>query len=312
MRKKVAAIIITALCLSACGNTADVSSESSNAVSTANETADAVPDMSETTADVSDMSASANAVPDSNASSVAEGISDKTSAEDFESALSEKYADIYRCLENSDYDSAKDYIKRMKPEATYENLYRSLENEDYDKALRIIEAMKSEQPTETIPLTVDNWSTYFEVKGNPSHSTYDLDANGNIKRSVYQLDLQLKPEYAEKLVSVSGTVGYEYGDYVPHIVTNIDETTGSYETERVESGPGDEYVFHNTVSRSSQIDYTGKVSNIADSMVFAENGNTYGDISVTIYNSDQAGTQYIYYPEDINVISVDGELVLRK
>ncbi len=36
------------------------------------------------------------------------------------------------------------------------------------------------------------------------------------------------------------------------------------------------------------------------------------DTKVTISDADNVGTQYLYYPEEINIISINGELVLRK
>lgn len=285
MRKKAVAIIMTALCISACGNS--------------------VPDPNGTSNTASDISSVADAVVNS----------DAEPTEDKKSIFAEKYADIYECLEKGDYDQASQIVEEMKPEASYENLYDCLENEDYDKALRIIKAMKPEQQTETITLTLDNWETYYELKEEISHTSYDLDAQGNIQRSSYNINLVLKPEYSDKLVSISGDIGYEYS-YTPHIITNIDKTTGLFETELIENPPvddyGKEYIEQETISETREFDYSGGVLRLGNSQVCKKRDAYYWDIYVSIYDADEVGTQYIYYPEEINIISINGELVLRK
>ena len=285
MRKKAVAIIITALCISACGNS--------------------VPDSNGTSNTVSDISSVADAVVNP----------DEEPAEDKKSAFAEKYADIYKCLENGDYDQASEIVEEMKPEASYENLYDCLENEDYDKALRIIKAMKPEQQTETITLTLDNWETYYEMKENIHHETWNLDGQGNILYSLYDIDLALRPEYSDKLVSASGKVGYQYS-YAPHRVTNIDKTTGLFETELIEHGPADETVNQfsdqGKASEMKDLDYSGGVVKLVDSWT-CKGGDPYvTGTRVTISDADNVGTQYLYYPEEINIISINGELVLRK
>ena len=285
MRKKAVAIIITALCISACGNS--------------------VPDSNGTSNTVSDISSVADAVVNS----------DEEPAEDKKSIFAEKYADIYKCLENGDYDQASEIVEEMKPEASYENLYDCLENEDYDKALRIIKAMKPEQQTETITLTLDNWETYYEIKENIHHETWNLDGQGNILYSLYDIDLALRPEYSDKLVSASGKVGYQYS-YAPHRVTNIDKTTGLFETELIEHGPADETVNQfsdqGKASEMRDFDYTGGVVKLVDSWTCKEGDPYVTGTEVTIADADNVGTQYLYYPEEINIISINGELVLRK
>ena len=81
MRKKAVTIIITAMCISACGNT--------------------VPGPIGTSNTVSDISSVADAVVNS----------DEEPAEDKKSAFAEKYADIYECLENGDYDQASEIVE---------------------------------------------------------------------------------------------------------------------------------------------------------------------------------------------------------
>ena len=285
MRKKAVAIIITALCISACGNS--------------------VPDSIGTSNTVSDISSVADAVVNP----------DEEPAEDKKSAFAERYADIYKCLENGDYDQASEIVEEMKPEASYENLYDCLENEDYDKALRIIKAMKPEQQTETITLTLDNWETYYEMKENIHHETWNLDGQGNILYSLYDIDLALRPEYSDRLVSVSGKVGYQYS-YAPHRVTYIDKTTGLFETELVEHGPADEtvnqFLNQGKASEMKDIDYSGGVVKLVDSWTCKEGDPYVTGTEVTIADADNVGTQYLYYPEEINIISINGELVLRK
>ena len=137
----------------------------------------------------------------------------------------------------------------------------------------------------------------------------------SILRSSYRINLVLKPEYSDKLASISGDIGYEYS-YVPHKIINIDKTTGLFETERIENGPGDEfvkaYIGQGFISETREFDYSGGVLRIANSQVCKKAEYYYMDTCVSIYDSDEIGIQYLYYPEEINILSINGELELRK
>lgn len=261
MRKKVVAIIITALCLTACGSTQTVS----------NDVNDTVSDVTVTTESVVNISESAET----------EEKSDEESAENEKDLLSDKYVDIYDCLENG----------------------------DYDKAIELIEAMKPEPSVEMIPLTLDNWSTYFSTENVITHM--ERDANGNIMSSKYEVDLVLKPEYKEKLVSISGEIGYEC-DYVPHIVTNIDKATGLFDIESVEKGPeGFDSFLRTHISQTMDIRYIMDMGRIfiESSFTVRENMQT---TDVIIANAEEIGDQYLYCPEEITIVRIDGEIVLEK
>ena len=60
-------------------------------------------------------------------------------------------------------------------------------------------------------------------------------------------------------------------------------------------------------------DYTGGVLRLFMDSWTCKEGDPYVTSSkVTIADADNVGTQYLYYPEEINIISINGELVLRK
>ena len=269
MRRKIVAIIVAALCLTGCGNTTAVSNDVSYPVS----------DVSKITESVFDISRSTEAVSEADKTAEAKEKSDEESVDNEKVALYDKYADICDCLEK----------------------------EDYDKAIELIEAMKPELSTETIQLTLENWSTYFSKEN--EIRTIDKNANGEILDSVLEVELRLKPEYREKLLSISGEIGYEC-DRVPHIVTNIDKATGLFDTELVESGPIDEENYDSHISTTKELDYCRGVIQIDTARRGGEYGR--GGANIIIYGADEVGIQYLYYPEDIRVIRVNGELILSK
>ena len=270
MRKRVIAVIITALCLTACGNTPAVSNDVSNPVS----------DVSKITESIMDMSETAEADTDVSKLDEVEVKSAEESAVNGKAALYDKYADICDCLENK----------------------------DYDKAIELIEAMKPEPATETISLTLENWSTYFSREN--VIRPLNQNANGEIMEAAFDVYLVLKPEYVEKMISLSGEIGYEC-DLVPHIVTNIDKETGLFDTELIESGPADEEAIGRRISTTKQLDYSRGGIEIANGIKGDEKLGLRG-LDISIYYADEGNTQYLYYPEEINVIRFNGELVLNK
>ena len=108
----------------------------------------------------------------------------------------------------------------------YSEIITHLENEEYDEAIEAINAMRPEPETETVSITLDNWQEYFSFVDD---YRYEYDAQGAISETNYLILFQLKEEYQDRLVSMNGTVGYEYGDYVPHKVTSIDKENGSFD-----------------------------------------------------------------------------------
>ena len=90
----------------------------------------------------------------------------------------------------------------------YSEIITHLENEEYDEAIEAINAMRPEPETETISITLDNWQEYFSFVDD---YRYEYDAQGAITETNYHIFFQLKEEYQDRLVSINGTVGYEYG-----------------------------------------------------------------------------------------------------
>lgn len=277
MRKKCVAIIITAICLAGCGNKPAVSNDVSNPVSDVSKTAESVLDISEITEAATDVSKPAEA----------EAKSDEESVDDEKAALYDKYADICDCLESKDYDKAIEIIEAMRQTVKSEPLTE----------------------TETIPLTLDNWDTYFTLD-HEIEVGEGRDAYGNILESYYKVHLVLKPEYKEKLVSMTGEMGYEC-DNVTHVVTNIDKATGLFDTEIIESGPANGEVLAREHS-STTITLDNSEGTWLIAVARAGNDYSYGGIDVKILAADDIGNQYLYYPEELNVVRINGELVLRK
>lgn len=99
--------------------------------------------------------------------SLSSGESEESASSEDEVDLPEKYKDIISCLENGDYDGAK----------------------------ALIDAMKPQPDTETVPITLDNWSEYFSIE---DEYTYTYDANGAVDTVEMYKYLKIKPEYEEK------------------------------------------------------------------------------------------------------------------
>ena len=173
----------------------------------------------------------------------------------------------------------------------YSEIITYLENEEYDEAIEAINAMRPEPETETLSITLDNWQEYFSFVDD---YRYEYDAQGAITETNYHIFFQLKEEYQDRLVSMNGTVGYEYGDYVPHKVTSIDKENGSFEAEVSDGGP--EETVYEGESKSEEL----------SSSVYYQGGPLF------IKDADDYSNQWIYYPEEFNIVRIEGEMVLNK
>ena len=188
----------------------------------------------------------------------------------------------------------------------YSEIITHLENEEYDEAIEAINAMRPEPETETVSITLDNWQEYFSFVDD---YRYEYDAQGAITETYYDICFQLKEEYQDRLVSLNGTVGYEY-EYVPHKITSIDKETGSFEVEESNGGPVDNYYEGNLESTSEEL----------SSSVYICTAITYQEIedmshsgpAILIKDADEYRNKWIYYPEEINIVRIEGEMVLNK
>lgn len=204
------------------------------------------------------------------------GESDEAASSEDDVDLSEKYKDIIGCLENGDYDGAKD----------------------------LIDAMKPQPETETIPITLDNWSEYFSIEDEYS---YTYDANGAVDTVDMNKYLKIKPEYEEKRVSLTGTIGYEYTS-VWHAITEINKEDGSFKAELTDDLPYEE-----------PDEETSKTEDLTSPMIIswsstaAEQGNSSrSGGGIQIKSADDWEKQWVSYPEEINIVRIEGELVLSK
>ena len=96
----------------------------------------------------------------------------------------------------------------------YKDILEALENEEYDKAIDLISAMKPEPETEVVKIDLNNWTEYFSVEIENNNLNYD--AMKNIISEGESMNLVIKPEYKERIISVNGEVGaeVEYEDLV--------------------------------------------------------------------------------------------------
>ena len=191
----------------------------------------------------------------------------------------------------------------------YSEIITHLENEEYDEAIEAINAMRPEPETETISITLDNWQEYFSFVDD---YRYEYDAQGAISETNYLILFQLKEEYQDRLVSMNGTVGYEYGDYVPHKVTSIDKENGSFEAEVSDGEPDDFGLGRFAEGESKSVELEPSIY-ICDGIAYQKDENESIDGGpLFIKDADDYSNQWIYYPEEINIVRIEGEMVLNK
>ena len=189
----------------------------------------------------------------------------------------------------------------------YSEIITHLENEEYDEAIEAINAMRPEPETETVSITMDNWQEYFSFVDD---YRYEYDAQGAISETNYLILFQLKEEYQDRLVSMNGTVGYEYDDYVPHKITSIDKESGSFEDEVSDGGP--EETVYKGESKSEELSSSVYICT-AYAYQYKESENMdYHGGPLFIKDADDYSNQWIYYPDEINIVRIEGEMVLNK
>ena len=114
----------------------------------------------------------------------------------------------------------------------YKNILEALENEEYDKAIDLISAMKPEPETEVVTIDLNNWTEYFTVEIENENLNYD--AMKNIISEGESMNLVIKPEYKERIISVNGEVGAEvaYEDLVYKVI-NVNRVDIQYAIKKV-------------------------------------------------------------------------------
>lgn len=184
-------------------------------------------------------------------------------------------------------------------EEKYKDILDCLENGDYDGAVVLINAMRPQPEAGTILITADNWSQYLSIEDEYS---YTYDAQGMIDEVDGHKVLKMKPEYEGKLVSLTGTIGYEYTP-AGHIITSIDKSSGSFEAEAADGGPS-----NNSEMVSKTEDLHPDMA-VAEMSFYSVNGNevTFG---ISAKNFEEHEEHWVYYPEEINIVRIEGELVL--
>ena len=188
----------------------------------------------------------------------------------------------------------------------YSEIITHLENEEYDEAIEAINAMRPEPETETVSITLDNWQEYFSFVDD---YRYEYDAQGAITETYYGIRFQLKEEYQDRLVSLNGTVGYEY-EFVSHKITSIDKENGTFEDEVSDGGP--EETVYEGESKSEELSSSVYICT-ADVYQYKESENMdYHGGPLFIKDADDYSNQWIYYPEEINIVRIEGEMVLNK
>ena len=198
----------------------------------------------------------------------------------------------------------------------------ALENEKYDEAIDLISAMKPEPETEVVKINLDNWTEYFSIELGNDYINYD--AMKNIVSVDESMNFVIKPEYKERVVSVSGEVGVEtaYEDAV-HKVINVNKETGSYETEvmgidayeSIWSEFSEQHIASDLLGGVWESSYTYNMSTelgIARSKTEAIGNDNFPIYTggIVIEDADKM-TQYIRRPK-VSIVRIEGELVLSK
>ena len=203
----------------------------------------------------------------------------------------------------------------------YKDILEALENEEYDKAIDLISAMKPEPETEVVKIDLNNWTEYFSVEIENENLNYD--AMKNIISESESMNLVIKPEYKERIISVNGEVGaeVEYEDLVYKVI-NVNKETGSYETEAMDidayksiwSEYDEQHIASDIlyVGGYSNTYYMGTDTRIASAKADAIRNDGFPlPLSIIHIKDADEMTQYIRRPK-INIVRVEGELVLSK
>ena len=245
------------------------------------------------------------------------GSSDGTSSTDNSTATETSSNQEEQEKEKTDSEAKTDPTEKYKD---IKDVLLALENEEYDRAIDLINAMKSEPETQVVKIDMENWAEYFSVEVRPR---YNYDAMKNIKEISEMWYLSLKPEYKEKLVSISGEAGVEaaYEEEVRKII-NVDKDTGAYETKVMDMDSlkaeyaeitgnmgGSDGPYFNDWEISSTVDMAADMS-IMDTDITALQPHTTSGGSIRIKDAEE-WTQYIRYPK-INIVRIEGEMVLSK
>ena len=219
--------------------------------------------------------------------------------------------------EKTDSEAKTDSMEKYKD---IKDVLLALENEEYDKAIELINAMKDEPETQVVKINMENWTEYFSVE---VKTTYYYDAMKNIKEISESWYLSLKPEYKEKIVSISGDAGIEaaYEDEVRKII-NIDKATGAYETRVMDEDSlraeyaeikggivGNDGPYFSDWEISSTYDLAADMNIVSPDITALQSHVTSGG-GIKIKDADD-WTQYIRYPK-INIVRIEGELILSK
>ena len=187
----------------------------------------------------------------------------------------------------------------------YKDLIDALEAENYEGAMQAFSSYIPQPETETITLSTENWSDYFDLSIFP---TYEKDAQGNINTVHECYVLTIKPEYEGKCSIEGGFVGYEYDNQFCKI-TDL-RSDGSYDFEPIDNtiGYAEEWLGHK--SESSDLYPSKTFLNYFDYIALRGDGSSMGG-SLPVSDAANYESLYVIRSTSVDIVNVSGTLTIR-
>ena len=111
----------------------------------------------------------------------------------------------------------------------------------------------------------------------------------------------------EKMVSLTGEIGYEY-TAAPHRLISINKTEGTVESELLSEGPEDDS--YELQSIKDTLDTAVRLASC--DYVRSKPGYVSGHyVAIELEDFEDDNNNYLYYPEEIDIVRIEGELVLH-
>lgn len=224
--------------------------------------------------------------------------------------VEEQYKPLLEALEANNYEGIKAELSALSEDFAaernelakyrqYEALINTIENEDWDGALLEIDKIIPTPPEPVYlmqEITLDNWSTYFELI-----IQEDWNVNGFGEAEGYSLNyvLRIREEYLEKINKSNLALSVELS-----YPANYHETTVDLTTREISIGD-----IQNNVSGSE----TGDVKTVCDISYVEEDGILGGRYVYTYLIQWDDGGQTMYLIEDMpEVTRIQGTIGIQE
>lgn len=165
--------------------------------------------------------------------------------------------------------------------------------------------------TETIELSLDNWESFFSIV---CENEKQLDAQGNIDYIKVRYYLELLPEYENRVISLSGKAGIEY-ESVSHRITSVNKQDGTW-IDEVSNDYSDKYSYvgeskPEDVSKQVELENKTLIGGVTTVSTSSKGIGTYTESgNVWIKDADNYDELWIFYPEEIQIVNLEGELII--